>query len=148
MALHDLYEIYPDYLIDVEAEQARLIAHPVICLQFPLLWYSVPALLKEWLDLVWLHGFAYGEGGRALAGKALLVATTTGGHASAYGPGGNHRYDIAELLRPLEQTARLCGMRWLDPYVVHGAAVRDASTLAHTAESYRARLASLAAEAR
>ena len=147
VVLHDLYETYPDYLIDGEAEQARLVSHPAICLQFPLLWYSVPALLKEWLDLVWLHGFAYGHEGRALAGKPLLVATTTGGHASAYGPGGHHRYGLAEFLRPLEQTARLCGMRWLEPFVVHGAAVSDDAALARAAQSYRARLASLVAEA-
>jgi glutathione-regulated potassium-efflux system ancillary protein KefG len=62
----DLYETYPDFAIDIEAEQEKLLtAHDVIALQFPLYWYSTPALLKEWLDLVWLHGFAYGEDGNA-----------------------------------------------------------------------------------
>ena len=82
----DLYETYPDFVIDVPAEQQRLVSHPVIALQFPMYWYSTPALLKEWLDLVWLHGFAYGRGGTALKGKSLFVACTTSGDEAAYQP--------------------------------------------------------------
>ena len=54
---------YPDFLVDVPKEQKRLIAHDIIALQFPLYWYSTPSLLKEWIDAVWLHGFAYGRAG-------------------------------------------------------------------------------------
>lgn len=146
--VHDLYEAYPDFLIDVEAEQARLLEHDVICLQFPFLWYSVPSLLKEWLDLVWLHGFAYGEGGTRLGGKRMLVATTTGASASAYGPGGGHRYSISEFLRPLEQTARLCGLRWQEPFVVHTSHALSEAELARCADRYGRRLAELSAGAR
>ena len=59
--LHDLYEAYPDFLIDVEAEQALLLEHDVIVFQHPVYWYSSPAILKEWQDLVLEHGFAYGR---------------------------------------------------------------------------------------
>ena len=76
--LHDLYEVYPDFLIDVPDEQARLTAHDIIVLQFPLYWYSTPALLKAWIDEVWLYGFAYGQGGCAMEGKTLLVACAAG----------------------------------------------------------------------
>jgi hypothetical protein len=69
VTFHDLYETYPDFAIDIEAEQEKLLAHDVIAVQFPLYWYSTPALMKEWFDLVWLHGFAYGLDGNALAGK-------------------------------------------------------------------------------
>ena len=72
----DLYEAYPDFAVDIETEQTDLIAHDVVALQFPLFWYSTPALMKEWLDLVWLHGFAYGEGG-APGGKIGPDATLT-----------------------------------------------------------------------
>lgn len=84
VTFRDLYETYPDFAIDIEAEQASLLAHDVIALQFPLYWYSTPALMKEWLDLVWLHGFAYGHDGVALQGKRLFVACTTGASAKAY----------------------------------------------------------------
>ena len=130
-------------MIDIEAEQAALRAHQVVALQFPLYWYSTPALLKEWLDLVWLHGFAYGEDGEALKGKTLFVACTTGASAKAYHAHGYNRFSMDEFLRPLEQTAHLCGMVWETPFVVHGASVKDDAALKAEAERYKARIASL-----
>jgi glutathione-regulated potassium-efflux system ancillary protein KefG len=118
---HDLYEEYPDFDIDIQREQALLVAHEVIVLQHPFFWYSSPALLKEWEDLVLEYGFAYGPGGTALAGKTLLTAITTGGGAHAYSREGHNYFTIRELLAPFEQTARLCGMRYAAPFVVHGA---------------------------
>jgi glutathione-regulated potassium-efflux system ancillary protein KefG len=143
VTFRDLYETYPDFVIDIESEQAALTAHDVVALQFPLYWYSTPALMKEWLDLVWLHGFAYGEGGEALKGKKLFVACTTGASAKAYHAHGYNRFSMDEFLRPLEQTAHLCGMTWETPFVVHGAAVKDDAALKSEAERYRARVASL-----
>lgn len=139
----DLYEVYPDFVIDIEAEQEALIQHDVIALQFPLYWYSTPALMKEWLDLVWLHGFAYGEEGVALKGKKLFVACSTGASAKAYHAHGYNRFSMDEFLRPLEQTAHLCGMQWETPFVVHGASVKDDAALKAEAERYRARVTSL-----
>lgn len=148
VTFHDLYEVYPDFVIDVEAEQAKLLAHQVIALQFPFYWYSTPALLKEWLDLVWLHGFAYGKGGERLKGKQLFVACTTGGSAQAYHQKGANRFTIEEFLRPLEQTAELCGMTWENPFIVHGARLKDDDHIRGEAERYRQRLEGLAAAAR
>ncbi|HRD26742.1 MAG TPA: NAD(P)H-dependent oxidoreductase [Caulobacter sp.] len=145
---HDLYEVYPDFVIDVEAEQQRLLAHQVIALQFPFYWYSTPALMKEWLDLVWLHGFAYGKGGDRLKGKQLFVACTTGGPAQAYHQRGYNRFTMDEFLRPLEQTAALCGMTWETPFVVHGARLKDEAQIRGEADRYRSRLEGLAAAAR
>lgn len=143
VTFHDLYETYPDFAIDIEAEQERLLAHDVIAVQFPLYWYATPALLKEWFDLVWLHGFAYGLDGNALAGKRLFAACTTGGAAKAYHAHGYNRFSMDEFLRPLEQTAYLCGMVWETPFVVHGAAVKDDEELKAEALRYRARIGSL-----
>ena len=142
---HDLYETYPDFLVDTPAEQARLTAHDVIVLQFPFYWYSSPALLKEWIDLVWLHGFAYGHGGRALHGRTLAVACTTGGRDEAYGATGHNRFSMMEFLRPWEATANLCGMRWAEPFVVHGAAVLDDGDLARACDAYRGWISGFAA---
>lgn len=121
----DLYAEYPRYDIDIDAEQARLLAHDVIVLQFPLFWYSAPALVKEWLDLVWEHGFAYGAEGDKLAGKALLLALTTGGPQDAYRTEGYQHYPLRTFLTPFEQSARLAKMRFLAPYVLHGALRTD-----------------------
>ncbi len=147
LTLHDLYEVYPAFTIDVRAEQKRLMQHQIIGLQFPMYWYSTPALLKEWIDLVWLHGFAYGIGGTALEGKRLFVACTTGGRAEYYGPDGQNRYTMEEFLRPLEQTARLCGMEWEKPFVLHASGAKTELALQAGADAYRRRLAALAAVA-
>ncbi len=140
VTLHDLYEAYPDFLIDVDREQELLLAHDVVVFQHPLYWYSCPAILKEWQDLVLEHGFAYGREGTALAGKSLLSAVTAGGGEAAYRPGGVNRHAVEEFLRPFEATARLCHMRWLPPFVVHGTHLLDAATLARHAAGYRALL--------
>ncbi len=140
VTLIDLYETYPDFAIDVRAEQSRLISHHTVVLQFPMYWYSTPALLKEWFDLVWLHGFAYGRGGTALKGKRMVVACSTGGDADAYHRKGPNRFTIEEFLRPLEQTAALCGMSWESPFIVHASAAKSDAALAKHAQAYRKRL--------
>ncbi len=126
VTLHDLYESYPDFMIDVRREQARLTAHHTIALQFPFYWYSMPALLKEWFDLVWLHGFAYGRDGTRLVGKTLFCVITTGGDAASYTADGGNGHSMTEFLRPLERTAHLCGMRWEPPLVFHADMLDDA----------------------
>ena len=141
--LHDLYEAYPDFLIDVEGEQALLLEHDVIVFQHPVYWYSSPAILKEWQDLVLEHGFAYGREGTALAGKTLLSAVTAGGTEEAYGPEGMNRHAITEFLRPFEATARLCRMRWLPPFILHGTHLLGPEALAERAAEYAARLVRL-----
>jgi glutathione-regulated potassium-efflux system ancillary protein KefG len=142
--LHDLYEVYPDSLIDVPDEQARLVAHDIIVLQFPLYWYSTPALLKAWIDEVWLHGFAYGKEGCALAGKTLMVACAAGSPLKDYKKGGAHEYSVQEFLRPLERTAALCKMRWAEPFILHESRLRSPASLAEAVEHYRDRIAALA----
>lgn len=127
----DLSAEYPRHDIDIAAEQARLLAHDVIVLQFPLFWYSCPALMKDWIDLTLEHGFAYGHGGDKLRGKVLQLAITTGGTAQAYSAGGHNHHEIRTFLTPFEQTARLCGMRFAAPYLLHGALRTDPA--AHSA---------------
>lgn len=121
VTLVDLYAEYPRFKINVEREQERLLEHDVIVFQFPLFWYSTPALLKEWQDLVLEYGFAYGEGGDKIAGKFLAPVTTTGGPEDYYQAGGRNNFPLRDLLAPLEQTANLCGMRFLPPYALFAA---------------------------
>lgn len=119
ITFHDLYEAYPDFQIEIRREQKLLSDHEVIVLQHPFYWYSAPSLVKEWLDLVLEHGWAYGRGGTALAGKTLLNAVTTGGPEEVYRPEGHNRFTMRQFLAPFDQTAHLCGMRYLAPHVVH-----------------------------
>jgi len=144
--LRDLYELYPDFAIDVPAEQTALRDASAVVLQYPVYWYAAPALLKEWLDLVWLHGFAYGRGGDALRGKRMLVACTTGGGPDSYEPKGMHGHALDVFLKPMQQTAQLCGLSWERPFVIHGAAVKSPAVLATEAERYRKRLCALSAK--
>lgn len=120
VTVNDLYQEYPDFDIDVPREQALLEAHSRIVLQHPLYWYSTPALLKQWQDLVLEHGWAYGRAGTALRGKQVLSVVTVGGREEAYRATGLNRRTVRELLAPIEQTVRLCGMSYLPPVVMHG----------------------------
>lgn len=143
LTLCDLYEDYPDFNIDVRREQENLLAHDIVVFQHPFYWYSAPALLKEWQDLVLEHGFAFGVGGEKLHGKLMLSAITTGAGGDAYGRDGLNYYTIHELLAPLHQVARFCGMRWVPPFVVHDTMQQDDDYLHDAALAYRAALEGL-----
>lgn len=143
VTVHDLYEHYPDFAVDPDREQALLLAHDAIVAQHPLFWYSAPALLKEWQDLVLEHGWAYGRNGHQLDGKLWMQAVTAGGGERAYSPDGLNRWSVEEMLRPFEATANLCRMVWQPPFVLHGAHLVSAAGIEAAAEAYRARLAAL-----
>ena len=135
----DLYAEYPDLAIDVDLEQKRLLAHDVIVFMHPLYWYSTPAILKEWQDLVLEYGFAYGSKGTALHDKIFFNALTAGGSELAYCAKGYNHFTIRELLRPMEQTAVLCGMVYLPPFALFSArtAVDEGRVDAHVADWVR-----------
>lgn len=116
----DLYAEYPRFDIDTDTEQERLLTHDVVVFQFPLFWYSTPALIKEWIDLTLEHGFAYGAGGDKLAGKTMMLALTAAGLQEAYTHEGYQHYPLRTFLTPLEQTARLCKMRFATPFALYG----------------------------
>ncbi len=117
--VRDLYQLYPDFKIDVVAEQKALTEADIIVFQYPFHWYSLPGLLKEWLDKVFLYGFAYGSGGNKLNGKEFLISTTIGGPESSYTAHGHNSHTINEYLKPLQQTAKLAGMNFNVPIVSH-----------------------------
>ena len=139
ITLVDLYAEYPDFQIDVDREQERILAHDVIVFLHPLYWYSTPAILKEWQDLVLEHGFAYGSEGTALQGKILFNALTAGGLEAAYQAEGYNHFTIRELLHPIEQTAALCGMTYLPPFALFGSrtAVEEGRVSQHVADWIR-----------
>jgi glutathione-regulated potassium-efflux system ancillary protein KefG len=138
VTINDLYEEYPDFSINVQREQELLLKHDVIIFHHPFYWYSCPALVKQWEDLVLEYGFAYGTHGTKLAGKWVLTAITTGGSPETYCRKGANYYSIRELLAPLEQTARFCGMVYLPPLVISGTlTIRHENEISKHAELYR-----------
>ena len=137
VTVHDLYERYPDLMVDARAEQALLLEHDVIVFQHPFYWYSSPAIMKEWQDLVLEHGWAYGAGGTKLRDKITFNVISTGGPVQAYQKGGYNRFTMRELLAPWDQTAHLCGMRFLAPFVVHAALKLVSDAVGPQAEAYR-----------
>jgi glutathione-regulated potassium-efflux system ancillary protein KefG len=140
VTIRDLYALYPDMYVDAAAEREAILAHDALVFQHPLYWYSAPALVKEWLDVVLAHGFAYGEAGHALDGKTWMHAVTAGGGVHSYGLDGRNRFTIPELLRPFEATANLCRCLWLAPFAVHASHACTEETLAYYAAEYAERL--------
>jgi glutathione-regulated potassium-efflux system ancillary protein KefF len=119
--VRDLYGAYPDYDIDAAREQRLAQAADLLVLLHPIQWYAMPALMKLWCDEVLAYGWAYGPGGTALTGKDLWLVASTGGPEASYHPQGYNRYFFDAFLPPYEQTATLCGMRFLPPLLLHGA---------------------------
>jgi glutathione-regulated potassium-efflux system ancillary protein KefF len=141
VAVRDLYALYPDYQIDVDAEQAALAAARLVVWQHPIRWYGMPPLLKLWCDDVLAFGWAYGPGVTMLRGKDVWLVASTGGADDSYRPDGYNRYFFDAFLPPYEQTAALCGMRFLPPLVLHGAHRASDAELAAHAQTYAQKLA-------
>ena len=144
--VRSLYERYPDFDIDVAAEQAALADASLVVWQHPMHWYGTPPLFRQWMDKVLEHGWAYGEDGDALRGKPVLWTVTTGGAAGDFTRCADT--DLAVLGQPLRSAAELCGMRWLPPYAVHGAVTLDGAELGAVAARYRELLSGHAGPAR
>ncbi len=119
--VRDLYALYPDFMVDAEAERAVLEHAQLVVWQHPLHWYGMPPLMKLWLDEVFSYGWAYGDGAQALRGKDLWLVASTGGPQDSYHPSGYNRYFFDAFMPPYDQSAALVGMRMLPPLVLHGA---------------------------
>lgn len=122
--VHNIYQKYPNWNIDVSAEQALLEQYDRIIFQYPLQWYSVTPLLKKWLDDVLAYGWAYGGDQYKLAGKKIGAAISTGGVESAYTKDGYGTID--EFAKPIEATARFVKAEYDSLHVFHGSLSPDA----------------------
>ncbi len=136
ITFHDLYELYPDFSISISTEKELLLQHDIIIWQYPFYWYSVPPLLKQWIDLVLEFKWAYGPGGEALKGKMVLNIVSAGGSQEAYSESGKNRYHVRQFMAPLEQTVRLCNMVFLPPFVVHGTHLLTPAEISSYANKY------------
>lgn len=145
--------------LDVELEQQLLLWADAVILQFPLWWYSAPAILKGWIERVYAYGFAYGVGVHegehwgdrygegTLLGRRALVSITAGGrepHYSRRGIDGS----IEDLLWPLQHgTLYYPGMDVLPPFVIYDADDLTLEDWPGISKRYKARLESLFTEA-
>lgn len=143
VTINNLYEKYPDFFIDVRAEQKLLTEHDVIVWHHPFYWFSAPAIIKEWMDLVLEHSFAYGSHGRALKGKWAISAISTGGKKEVYCKTGSNNFTINQFLIPFNQSANLCRMKYLPPFVIHGSHTISEQDLENYARQYRELIISL-----
>ncbi len=137
----DMQAAYPagiDIFRDGEREAARLLTADRIVLQFPIQWYSTPALLKAWQDAVLTRMFylAYETEGCLLEGTPLMLTATAGNVPEAYRPGGRNLFPVIELLAPLRATAHRCGLRWSDPFILYEADKLPQHALDLAAEDY------------
>ena len=142
LKVRSLYERYPDFSIDVDKEQELIGTAELIVWQHPVYWYGPPPLLSLWFEKVLARGWAYGKGGDALRDKACLWVPTTGGDTDAYREGGMHGYTFDKFVPPIQQTARFCGMRWLEPLILHGSHRTTDEQLHERGLAYRQRLTS------
>ncbi len=134
----ELYTLYPDGRIEFAIERERVLRAERMVLQFPLQWYSVPSLLKLWMDTV-LTPLFYDEPDIAAstANLAILAATTTGGPASSYHPDSPSGMTINDVFAPLRATARKCNWLWQAPFALHDVRNSDEAAFARAAEDYR-----------
>lgn len=126
--IRHIQQLYPDYTIDVKAEQDALLRHQNIVFQYPFYWYNVPAILKHWFDVVFAHQFAYGSRGDKLKGKNFIPSFTIGGLATEYHTVGEHHFRVFEFCKNLEQTAYYAQMNYIDPFYFHGTSLNAGYT--------------------
>lgn len=129
LEVRNLSELYPDFNIDIKAEQDALLRHQTVVFQYPFYWYNMPAILKQWFDCVLSYGFAYGSQGDKLKGKHFVASFTVGAPAGEYHTLGEHHYCIAEFCKNLAQTAYYTQMNFVSPFWFH-----DASPVLYSAD--------------
>lgn len=128
-------------------EMDRVLAADLLILQFPMWWYSVPGILKNWIDRVFAFGEMYGPGrtwdSGVMKGKRAMLAFTTSAPADSFMPDGKNG-DMERLLWPLHAGVfGVCGYSVLPPFIAHAVAFISADARAAILAEYRRRLSQL-----
>lgn len=145
VAVYNLYEMHQEDAFNIDLWSKIIYRSSALVFQFPFYWMSAPSLLKKWQDEV----FTYLAKTPAVAGKALLVAVTTGSEYNAYRSGGRNNFTIDELLRPYQGSAIHAGMVWQTPVVAYGMGTADAGkNIAESANNYKQKVESLIGKSR
>lgn len=140
---------------DIAAEQAKLRWADAVIFQFPLWWFSMPAIMKGWIDRVYACGFAYGVGEHSdthwgdrygegsLAGKRAMLLVTAGGWESHYSPRGING-PIDDILFPIQHGMLFYpGFEVLPPLVIYRTSRVDEARFATHCETLAQRLDTL-----
>lgn len=120
LEIRNIHSLYPDYKIDIKAEQEALLRHQTIVFQSPFYWLNVSAILKLYFDEVLEYQFAYGSKGDKLKGKNFLLSLTTGAREEEYKITGKHHLRMYEFCKNIEQTAYYAQMNYIEPISLHG----------------------------
>ena len=138
----DIQSKHPDDKIDVfgdtDADVARLLSADRIVFQFPVQWYSVPSIMKAWLDaiLTRMYYIKHAEEGARLEGTPLMIAATAGNVPEAYSPEGQNHFPMLEILTPLRATAWRCHLPLTEPFVLYRSDKLSEEALAEAAQGY------------
>jgi glutathione-regulated potassium-efflux system ancillary protein KefF len=139
LEVRSLYDLYPDFDIDVDDERAALQRADLVVWLHPVYWYSVPGMLKHWFDVVLVRQLTVGVDD-GLRGKHCLWVATTGGQLSSFSADGIHQLSFDQIEAPIRQTARFCGMTWEKPLTLFGADAYAEDECAAVAQVFRERL--------
>ena len=129
---------------DIKAEHEKLEWADLVILQFPLWWFSMPAILKGWVDRVFAYGYAYG-GGRwydqgVFSGKRAMLGITVGGPSTAYTADGLQG-EMSNILFPVEHgIQQFVGFSVLPAFVAYSANYCDAELRESVLQDFRERL--------
>jgi putative NADPH-quinone reductase len=129
LEIRDIHNLYPEFKIDYKVEQDALLRHQTIVFQYPIYWYNMPAILKQWFDLVFSYQFAYGSKGDKLKGRNFVPSFTVGAPEDEYTTLGNHHFRVHEFCKNLEQTAYYAQMNYVDPIYFHGTSLAAGYTI-------------------
>lgn len=132
---------------EVQAEIDKLMAADLLLLQFPLWWFSMPAILKGWIDRVFAFGTAYDFGRTwdkgVFAGRKAMLSITASAPQAAFMPDGRNG-DMERVLWPIHAgILALCGYSVLPPFIAHGIPFVGPEAMQAEVERLRARLVSI-----
>ncbi|MCO6521143.1 MAG: NAD(P)H-dependent oxidoreductase [Snodgrassella sp.] len=106
LEIRNIHHLYSGYQIDISAEQAALLRHKLIILQYPMYWFNMPAILKIWFDQVFTYQFAYGSKGNKLKNKKILVSMTVGQQEENFKL--ENHFLINDFLQTVKKISRIC----------------------------------------
>lgn len=129
---------------EINAEQEKVEWCDLMIWQFPLWWFSMPGILKGWVDRVFAMGRFYNNGqlydNGVFKGKKAMVSLTTGGPQDSYVDGGFNG-DLYAMLKPIHRGIfEFTGFSVLEPHIIYGPARKTQQELAEEIERYKIRL--------
>ena len=132
---------------DIAAEIDKIKWADFIIFNFPIYWFSMPAIMKGWIDRVFISGYCYGgtriydRGG--LKGKQAMLAFSLGGREAMFGSGAVHG-ELDLMLRPIQRgMLGYVGLSVLPPFVAYHVPYISAEARADCLNRYRQHLLTL-----